>query len=130
MFQQKASTKRTVRGSTDTVFSRMAAFDILPRQQLVLHRKVHPYLQSERPQGNELPEQKKVPPFNFSRTKNISLPEYEFSPPARYVCAPSPCRTSTMEMETLALFRFDRHPASQILTGNEHHTRGHTGYPP
>ena len=71
MFQQKASTKRTVRGSTDTVFSRMAAFDILPRQQLVLRRKVHPYLQSERPQGNELPEQKKVPPFHFSRTKGL-----------------------------------------------------------
>ena len=111
----------------------MAAFDILPGQQLVLHRKVHPYLQSKRHKVKELPEQKKkkkVPPFNFSRTKNISLPEYEFSPPARYVCAPSPCRTSTTEMETLAFFRFDRHPASQILTGNEHHTQGHTGYPP
>lgn len=30
-----------------------------------------------------------------------------------------------MEMETLALFRFDWHPASQILTGNEHHTYTH-----
>ena len=99
MFQQKASTKRTVRGSTDTVFSRMAAFDILPGQQLVLHRKVHPYLQSKRHKVKELPEQKKkkkVPPFNFSRTKNISLPEYEFSPPGSSAllvpAAPAPWR--------------------------------------
>jgi hypothetical protein len=74
----------------------MAAFDILPRQQLVLHGKVHPYLQSERPQGNELREQKKVHPFNFSRTKNIFLPEHEFSPPGSSAllvpAAPAPWR--------------------------------------
>jgi len=110
----------------------MAAFDILPGQQLVLHRKVHPYLQSKRHKVKELPEQKK-------KKKGSSLQLFqnqEHFPSGvrvlttRFVCAPSPCRTSTMEMETLALFRFDRHPASQILTGNEHHTHGHTGYPP
>jgi hypothetical protein len=97
MFQQKASTRRTVRGSTDSDWCCTVRFVVILIYLLLvlLPKRNENYLCKQK---RERKEKVPVPPAQtFSRSKNISfLPGWhEFSPPgssALVLLAPAPWR--------------------------------------
>lgn len=118
MFQQKASTRRTVRGSTDSDW-----WCCTVRFVVIL---IYYYYYPNEMKTTCAVQKREKREGSCSSCSNFFQKQEHFLPSGvarvlttRFVCA---CLACPSTVETLALFRFDQqqqqHPASQILTGN------------